>query len=412
VHRSRRYDSNRRRDTWEWRHHRWWGHAERHGFDPHGPGRHGPWSPTWSPETYVRWRREWRSRRGSLFLRFAAAFGLIALLIIGGLAALGYVVSRVVGGGEQTAAIWVVGGALALAFPFLAGLVATHTFRNIAAPLADVMTASEAVARGDLSVRVEPPQQASESFHRLAESFNRMVAELERIDEQRRNLTADVAHELRTPLQIIQGNLEGLLDGVYEPTEEHIGATIEETRLLARLVADLGTLSLAEAGELHLEQGEISVEELLSDVATSFSGQTEAAGLELQLALEANLPTIRGDLGRLEQVLGNLMANAIRHTDEGSITLQAETNDEGILLSVIDTGRGIPAADLPHVFDRFWRGDRSRSHAGGAGSGLGLAIAKQLVEAHGGRIGAESDAGQGTVFRIWLPAGSGRGPAT
>lgn len=368
---------------------------------------HRPWSPTCKPGIHGHWRRERRSRRGSLFFRFAAAFGLIALLLTGGLAALAYVITRLVGGGRQTALLVLVGGsALALGFPVLAGLIATRTFRNIATPLADVMTAAEAVAAGDLSVRVDQPRHAPEHFRRLAASFNRMVAELQRVDEQRRNLTADVAHELRTPLQIIQGNLEGLLDGVYEPTEEHITATIEETRLLGRLVADLGTLSLAEAGELQLVREPVRVDELLSDAATSFSGQAEAAGLDLRLAVKGDMPTITGDVERLEQVLGNLMANAIRYTRKGgSITLQAEPADGRVVISVIDTGEGIPAEDLPHVFDRFWRGDRSRSHAGGAGSGLGLAIAKQLVEAHGGRIDVDSELGQGTVFRVQLPAG-------
>jgi two-component system sensor histidine kinase BaeS len=334
---------------------------------------------------------------------------MIALLVMAGMAALAFLLSRLAGGDGQTAVlVWIGGSALALGFPLLAGLLATRTFRDIATPLADVMTAAEAVAGGDLGVRVEQPRHAPEQFRRLAASFNRMVAELQRVDEQRRNLTADVAHELRTPLQIIQGNLEGLIDGVYQPTQEHISATLEETSLLARLVTDLGTLSLAEAGELQLVWEPVRVDELLSDVATSFSGQAEAAGLELQLDVDGDLPTIEGDVERLQQVLGNLMANAVRYSAQGgSITLRAQPCDGGVAITVTDTGEGIPPDDLPHVFDRFWRGDRARSHAGGAGSGLGLAIAKQLVEAHGGHIEAESEVGVGTTFRVLLPPGPG-----
>jgi two-component system OmpR family sensor kinase/two-component system sensor histidine kinase BaeS len=278
--------------------------------------------------------------------------------------------------------------------------------RGVTAPLADVMAAADAVAEGDLSVRV--PTYGSGEFGRLARSFNRMTEELERAARQRRNLTADVAHELRTPVHIIQGKLEGVLDGVYEPTVEHIVATLEETRLLARLVDDLRILSLAEAGQLPLVREPIDLVELLTDVQTSFSGQAEAAGVDVRVKVNSDLSTTRimADVGRLDQVLGNLTANALRHTPPGgSISLKAERIPAGARITVRDTGEGIPPEDLPYAFDRFWRGDRSRSSAGGAGSGLGLAIARQLVQAHGGQIGVESELGQGTMFFIDLPAG-------
>jgi two-component system OmpR family sensor kinase/two-component system sensor histidine kinase BaeS len=265
------------------------------------------------------------------------------------------------------------------------------------------MAAADTVAEGDFSVRVE--ENAKGEFGQLARSFNHMTAELERAEQQRRNLTADIAHELRTPLHIIQGNLEGVLDGVYEPTAEHINMTLDETRLLARLVEDLRTLSLAEAGQLPLVLEMVDVSELLADVQTSFSGQAEAAGICLEKSVngEREKLMITGDIGRLDQVLTNLVANAIRHTREGGkIDLRAEVVEGGVQIEVADDGEGIDGEDLPYIFDRFWRADRARTHSDGA-IGLGLAITRQLVRAHGGRIEAESERGVGTTFTIWLP---------
>ncbi|MFZ5915723.1 MAG: sensor histidine kinase [Chloroflexota bacterium] len=372
-------------------------------WDHHKHSHRPPWR---HDHVFPRWSHARRIKRRSLFLRFGGVLALLILLALGSMAALAFLFTHLFGGDGPTALlVWFSGCGLSLALPLLAGALAARAFRRIATPLADVMAAADAVAEGDLSVRV--PEHAPGEFGQMARSFNRMAQELERADRQRRNLTADVAHELRTPLHIIQGNLEGVLDGVYEPTDEHIGATLAETRALARLVDDLRTLSLAEAGQLALVWEPVDVAELLADVGTSFSGQAEAAGIGLRVEAEGDPSdlTITADAGRLDQVLGNLMANALRHTPSGgAIALRAEPIAGGVCLTVSDTGEGIPAGDLPFIFDRFWRGDRSRSHSGGAGSGLGLAIARQMVHLHRGRITVESEPGAGTTFTIELPA--------
>lgn len=358
------------------------------------------------------WNREWHANRRLLFVRFLLAFGLILLLTLGGMGILAALVNHWVGGNQHTTVIvWLGGCGLALGLPLMGITLAIRTFRRVTTPLANVMAAADAVATGDLSIRV--PEQGGDAFGRLAHSFNQMVTELERNDQQRRNLTADVAHELRTPLHIIQGNLEGILDGVYEATPEHINTTLEETRHLARLVDDLRTLSLAESGQLPLVRAQVDVQDLLSDVVVSFGAQAEAKGIELRMRHEALRTVsqteavgllIEADAGRLNQVLSNLVMNALRHTPAGGqITLAAERQDDFVQIQVCDTGEGIASEDLPYLFDRFWRGDRARTHTEGVGSGLGLAIARQLIQAHGGQIAVESTVGQGTTFTLHLP---------
>jgi two-component system, OmpR family, sensor histidine kinase BaeS len=361
------------------------------------------------PEQVERWKRhgppEWKGRGGCLFLRFLFIFGLVVLLVLGGMGVLALLLTRAAGK-EIALYVWVGGCGLALALPILAFTIGGRVLRTIATPLADVMGAADAVAEGDLTVRVAEDGRSNQ-FARLARSFNRMTEELQRADQLRRNLTADVAHELRTPLHIIQGNLEGVLDGVYDPTAEHIEATLEETRLLARLVDDLHILSQAEAGQLSLQMEAVDMTELLADVETSFSGQADAKEIELQVSIVGEAAELRvsGDVNRLDQVLSNLVANALRHTPAGGrVLLQAERDDGDVRIIVSDTGEGIAAEDLPYIFERFWRGDASRTHVDGAGAGLGLAIAKQLVNAHQGTIEAASTPNAGTRFTISIPA--------
>ncbi|WP_420627727.1 sensor histidine kinase [Candidatus Leptofilum sp.] len=370
---------------------------------PNKDWRHYPGRPPhhWRGSRQGRWRK-----RHGRFFGFMAFFGLMVLLVAGGMTIFTMLLTRRAGGTPETAVlVWISGCGLALALPLLAVTLAFRTFRRVANPLAAVMDAADAVADGDLSVRV-PTFSGTNDFTRLAQSFNNMTEELERADQQRRNLTADVAHELRTPLHIIQGNLEGVLDGVYDPTSEHIEATLDETRLLARLVDDLHTLSLADAGQLPLNLESVNVADLLADVATSFSGQAEAqrVALLVETAVLSQNTQIQGDAGRLDQVLSNLVVNALRHTPrDGRIILTAKLVDNAVQIQVTDTGEGIPEEDLPFVFERFWRGDRARTHSGGAGGGLGLAIAKQIVVAHKGQISVSSIPHQATTFTLTVP---------
>ncbi|MCB0183115.1 MAG: HAMP domain-containing histidine kinase, partial [Caldilineaceae bacterium] len=343
-------------------------------------------------------------RRRFFFVRFLGFIVLVMLLVAGGMAIFAYHITTYLGGTDHVAGVvWLSGCGLALAFPLLAVAIVSRVVRSYALPLADVMTAADQVANGDLAVRLE--ERGSREFQQLANSFNRMTAELERTDQQRRNLTADIAHELRTPLHIIQGNLEGILDGIYEPDAAHITNTLEETRLLARLIEDLRLLTLAESGELPLHIDDVDVQELVTDVATSLSGQAEASGVTLTVDVATIAPlTLHGDALRLDQVLSNLVTNALRHTPAGGqVMLSACQQEAQVLITVRDTGSGIAAADLPFVFDRFWKGDRARTHSSGSGSGLGLAIARQLVEAHGGTITVTSEIGKGTTFTARFP---------
>ncbi|HNR95802.1 MAG TPA: ATP-binding protein [Anaerolineae bacterium] len=351
-------------------------------------------------------RRAWRvhrHRRRRMFLRLWVAFGVVTLGLSVGLAGLVYAVATLLRpGGTADLLPWLIAAASAVLFPLLAVLVARRAFRGYAAPLSDLISAADRIAAGDLTARVTEAGRGD--LARLTRSFNRMAEQLDHAEELRQNLTADVAHELRTPLQIIQGNLEGILDDVYEPDEEHLLSTLRETRSLGRLVDDLRTLSVAEAGQLRLLKETVVVRELLQDIATSVSGQAEAAGVELAVNIDAGEKelTLTGDEVRLGQVLSNLVANALRYCERGQrITLGAAATDSGVRLTVTDTGRGIPEQDLPFLFDRFWRG-KDGGH--GEGTGLGLAIARQLVQAQGGQIQVESQPDQGTTFTIDLPA--------
>jgi signal transduction histidine kinase len=280
-------------------------------------------------------------------------------------------------------------------------LAAALLSRWLVAPLRQLTAAAEAMSGGDLSQRVEV--RTRDEAGDLARAFNHMAGDLEAAEAQRRQMTADIAHELRNPLSVVRGNLEAMFDGVYPVDVEHLGPIYEGTVLLQRLVEDLRLLTLADTGQLELIRSDVDVEQLLAGVAEGAQAIAQDRGISLQVNPTKGPLVVDGDADRLRQVLGNLLSNALRYTPAGgAVTLSARAAGGGVRFAVTDTGPGIPAGDLPHVFDRFYRGDAARDRAAG-GSGLGLAIARALVEAHGGTIEVESAAGRGTTFSVELP---------
>jgi signal transduction histidine kinase len=294
------------------------------------------------------------------------------------------------------------GVALLLACAAVAGAVAV-IIRRIAGPVADIVSAADRIAHRDYDVRVREPEFGPAWVGDTARAFNAMASELAAQDKARRRLMADIAHELRTPLAIVQGTLEGLLDGVYPRDDERLQGLLEATRVLGRLVEDLRTLSTAESGALALSKEPTDIVALAHDVVSSLSTHAESAGVALQV--ETNSPDeitpIAIDSLRIREVLTNLVANALRYTPRGGYVLVRVGSRAGgkdsVEVSVADNGAGIAAEELPHIFDRFYKG------AGSSGSGLGLTIARGLVEAHGGTIRAESRPGEGTTIGVNLP---------
>jgi signal transduction histidine kinase len=284
-------------------------------------------------------------------------------------------------------------GALALAL----GLV---FFRQITAPLRALTEAAQGVAAGDLNQRVEIHSQ--DELGQLGHAFNTMTEALARQEELRRNMVADIAHELRTPLSVIRGNLEALLDDVFPLTKKSVASVHKETLLLSRLVGDLQELALAEAGQLTIKQIPLTLKAVLEPILASIEPQTAERGLTVELDLPPDLPPVSGDPDRLRQIFLNLLSNSLRHTPGGGqITISARQEPPWVEVHVADTGQGIAPEDLPHIFDRFYRPNQRRDHGG---TGLGLAIVRHLVEVHGGHIRVESQVGKGTTFIFTLPA--------
>lgn len=291
--------------------------------------------------------------------------------------------------------IWsvIVGGAAA-------GGLSYWVSKRITQPLIEMERITQKFAAGHFDERM--PTRAIPELDQLSASFNRMAASLKEVERRRQELIGDLTHELRTPLTVVRGYLEELTDGEVEPSPEIYQRLIRVTSRMERLVNDLQELSKAEAGYLSIKLQPTNLRPLLEALVRRFSEQLLEEGPVLGLVCPPSLPTVLADPDRVEQVLVNLLGNAIRHTDKGSITLQAWSEPQRLWIAVMDTGQGIAAEDLPYVFERFWRTDQSRSRHPG-GTGVGLAITRRLVELQGGQIQVESQLNRGSTFRFCLP---------
>ncbi len=347
-------------------------------------------------------------RMGCFFL----IFGFLAFL--GLVTVLGFILSpfveiRGIPDFWQSGAIFPIG--LAGFFVFLAAVyLGVRSLRRMSMPLDDLLEASNKVAEGDFSARVDvkgPPEVRT-----LLRGFNSMTEKLDVNDKQRRNMLADISHELRSPITIMQGNLEGMIDGVYAADADRLKSLYEETQILARLVDDLRTLALAESGSLQLKREPTDLGLLIREVVSGFESQAQEKEIKIELDL-SDVVTVDIDAMRIREVLANLLTNALRYTpSQGEVKVGltessvGEENDaligeavskRRVLVFVQDSGAGIESTDLSRIFDRFYKSSDS------GGMGLGLSIAKYLVEAHGGKIWAESEVGQGTKITFSLP---------
>ena len=353
--------------------------------DQHG---HGPWRDGPPP-----WVRDGRFDAGRRFRRGVFGVFLMVVLLVAGLAS---IVASLASGTHPKPFITITIAALVLI-----GLIVTARWlwrsgRSIGA----LMDAADRVAGGDYTTRVgEVPGRP---YQRLAGAFDEMTTRLQTNEERRRELLADVAHELRTPLQAIRGATEGMLDGLYSADAEHLRPVLERTDVMARLLDDLRTLSMAEAGVLELHRETVDPRAAVEDSVAAIRSTSD--GVTIEVVDEGAPATIEADPVRLEEILTNLLANAARYTPSDgrvAVTISAD-GPHGARFVVDDTGPGIPAAQLEHVFDRFVRS------ADRGGTGLGLAIAKRLVEAHGGTIDAGAAPGGGTRMRFDIPGNGGR----
>ena len=363
-----------------------------------------PWWPEneeWPP-THEAWRRF--RRRNPFFRRMGCFFfGFAFLAFIGFLAILRLILAPFfdIPGTPTLDRLGYIFPLAVLGFVLLLFAIGwgARSLRRMFTPLDELYNVSERVANGDYSVRVEekgPPEIRS-----LMKSFNSMAERLQLNDQQRRNMLADISHELRTPITVIQGNVEGILDGLYPADEARLKSIIEETQILSRLVDDLRTLALAESGALRLKREPTNLAELIREAVAAFESQAREKDIYIEMVLQGS-EEIQLDPQRVHEVLTNLLSNAVRYTPRGGeirvhLSEAGLGAERGVMISVQDSGPGIDPAVLPHVFERFYKSSDS------GGMGLGLSIAKYLVEAHGGKIWAESDEGKGTRISFALP---------
>ena len=376
-------------------------------MNPHNRFSHRQRPPWWPeneewPPTRESWRRV--GRRNPFFRRMGCFFfGFAFLAFIGLLGIVRWVLSTWIDAPGESA---LDGSGYILPYVFLGFVLlvfavgwGARSLRRTFMPLDELYNASERVANGDYSTRVA--EKGPPEIHSLMRSFNSMAARLQVNDEQRRNMLADLSHELRTPITVIRGNVEGILDGLYPADGARLRSILEETQILSRLVDDLRTLSLAESGALHLKREPTNLAELIRDATSGFHSQFHEKGVHLEMELHEGEET-QIDPQRVREVLTNLLSNALRYTPHGGEvgvrSMESGSGSERVaIVSIQDSGPGIEPSVLPHVFERFYKSSDS------GGMGLGLSIAKYLVEAHGGEIWAESEVGRGTKISFRLP---------
>jgi len=394
-------DRDRRERSRRGRRPPWW--PDNEAWPPEGDWS-PPWTsrgrPPWAAAGGPPWRRggpPWAARRRGRQRGFGCLFALAFLVGVWAIVAFVGAVLAAVGLGRPFEPIHlVVLIVVALVVIGLARRVGRSAYSS-GRTLDQVVEAARRVEGGDLSARVPERDAAMSDVRDLVRGFNKMAERLETDERQRRTLLADVSHELRTPISIVQGSVEAILDGVHAADEQHLSAILEETRVLARLVEDLRTVALAEAGTLPLHREPTDLAILIADVVASFESVAASSRVIVRADVPDSLPLLEIDPVRVREILGNLVENALRYTGpEGTVTITARAEAGTVRIDVADTGTGIDPAVLPHVFDRFAKSAESR------GSGLGLAIARNLVVAHGGTIDVTSGRG-GTTFTARLP---------
>lgn len=368
-----------------------------------------PWWPEneeWPPRDPHAWR--YMGRRNPFFRRMGCAFlvfNLIGFVILFSISAFILDVLGVVQISGNRYSLLLPAGVLIFVFVALTFVFATRNLRRMSRPLDELVEASNKVAEGDYSVRVDI--KGTPEIRSLLHGFNSMAERLQMNDQQRRAMLADVSHELRTPITVIQGNVEGILDGMYSADEVRLRSILEETQILSRLVDDLRTMALAESGSLQLKREPTNLTQLVREAAMGFESQAKENDVNIDLSL-VDVDDVNLDPLRIREVLNNILSNALRYSPRGGeikvgLTESRPGEERDVTVFVQDNGPGIESVDLPHVFDRFYKSSDS------GGMGLGLSIAKYIVEAHGGKIWAESDialtgkAGQGTKVSFTIP---------